>query len=144
MLGKSVCHEDISTGWRWVVSLSLRPFFPNGKSSQCELVRRWTPEPIRMWRWREIFLPQTGIEPWLSNPSLITSLAWPSWVPQENRPAVVVSFQYRLTKCSRRCAQIEGPFALYVTSAENKPSADLQFVRVFTLTSIRLTGISSS
>jgi hypothetical protein len=52
-LNLSVCHEDVVTGWRWVVSLLLRPLCPNGKSSLYELVTRWTPEPVWMWRWRD-------------------------------------------------------------------------------------------
>jgi hypothetical protein len=97
-LNLSLCHEDVGTGWRWVVSLSLRPLCPNGKSSRYELDRKWTPEPIWMWCWREIFLPLKGIEPWSSNPSLTTSLLRPSWLPLEDCSSVVVTIPISLNK----------------------------------------------
>jgi hypothetical protein len=47
--------------WRWVVSITPRPLYPQGKSPP---VPRWAPEPARM-RWREKFpsTPVTGTEP---------------------------------------------------------------------------------
>jgi hypothetical protein len=42
---------DLGTRWRWVVSFTSQPFYPQGKSPWCPL--------DRMWQWREKFPAST-------------------------------------------------------------------------------------
>jgi hypothetical protein len=61
---------DLGTSWRWVVSFTLRPLYPQGKSPRYLFDREvgWIPEPVsKTWR-KENYLPYWDLN---SNPSVV-------------------------------------------------------------------------
>jgi len=52
---------DFGTRWRWVVSFTIRPLYPQGKNPWYYCIGAgWAPEPIWAWWWREIFADPGG------------------------------------------------------------------------------------
>jgi hypothetical protein len=87
---------DLSTVWKWVVSFTLRPLYPQGKIPHYPLNRRLGGPQSRSGHcWEERYLlPLLGIEPQPSNLKPVTILTEPFPVGKLQNNTTTTSFPF--------------------------------------------------